>query len=818
MKNKKTSMRMFSIVLSAILCLSLIPVFGSKASAASVTVSTMDELYNALTSYTTQTVILSKDISGSTSTADGQWCIIHGTKVLDLAGHDIDISNDTSTSKHLLFYVQSGADLTINDTKGGGVITYNGYINDNGTLRVRNIFTITDDAKVTMNGGTVRAGRSKDKYYASLAQTLPRMTFGTAFTVKGNGELIINNGTVEGRGRWVDPNTYESTNCYAIEAASKDAKVTIYNGQFYGHGAAPCVRRVSTSSIFVVKAGLFSCDSPKKLYINGKGYNFYDASSTGLSTAMINSSESTYTINKGTYLSDATSVTVSAKWPTISTSSLEAGTVGSPYARAVYCSSGAEPISYSVTSGGIPSGLKFYSTGYLSGTPTAPGTYSFVVKAQNYVGSTTKTISVVIKPAPSASITSQPVSSISAVDGSTIKLSVSASNASSYQWQYYNTSSNQWTNVVDGQANSSAPTYSGAKTATLTIKTSYSYPKLQYRCVITGQDGKTVNSNTATVSVTPTVLSKVNVSVNAPAVGTALPQATKAAAYGPKDQVLNDCKIVKTEWICDGKIIPAGTIAVGGKIYTVRVSITPYSGYRFDGTTKMQINSNTAYVENLPTTGTEAILRYSFSKTPEYVFPFTDVPTSAWYYSWVRSAHQMGLINGETPTLFRPLNNLTYAAAVKLAACMHQLYTEGKVTLTNGSPNWYDSYYQYCRNKGIIQQNSDAFQPGYADLYKLANQYITREMYVYLFARSLPDAAFPVKNNIPDNSIPDVPVTMGVWDDGIYKFYRAGITNGTNSYGTFLPDSLIDRGSVAAILVRMMDPSTRVGPPANLGK
>ncbi len=213
---------------------------------------------------------------------------------------------------------------------------------------------------------------------------------------------------------------------------------------------------------------------------------------------------------------------------------------------------------------------------------------------------------------------------------------------------------------------------------------------------------------------------------------------------------------------------------------------------------------------------------YQLSGAPEhddsYIFPFTDVAESAWFYPWIKGAHQMGLINGKTATTYCPKDNMTYAEAIKLAACMHQLYHEGKVSLENGKPDWRTSYYDYCRDNGIICATATAAEPGYNELFALASQSIDRQTYVYLFSRALPAEAFGEINSIPDNSIPDVKVNQGIWDDGIYLFYRAGILNGTDAKGTFNPGGNIQRSEVAAILNRMMDESVRVGAPAELGK
>ena len=81
-----------------------------------------------------------------------------------------------------------------------------------------------------------------------------------------------------------------------------------------------------------------------------------------------------------------------------------------------------------------------------------------------------------------------------------------------------------------------------------------------------------------------------------------------------------------------------------------------------------------------------AILCLSFTVAVFAALPFTDVKESEWYYGDVKTAYEDKLINGKSDTKFEPNLNITYVEAIKLAACMHQLYTEGKVTLTVGNP------------------------------------------------------------------------------------------------------------------------------------
>ena len=70
---------------------------------------------------------------------------------------------------------------------------------------------------------------------------------------------------------------------------------------------------------------------------------------------------------------------------------------------------------------------------------------------------------------------------------------------------------------------------------------------------------------------------------------------------------------------------------------------------------------------------------------------FSDVPEGEWYYDWVYTAADLGLVNGKGKDgggrdIFSPGGSVTFAETVKLAACIRQLYMTGRVTLKNGNP------------------------------------------------------------------------------------------------------------------------------------
>ena len=194
------------------------------------------------------------------------------------------------------------------------------------------------------------------------------------------------------------------------------------------------------------------------------------------------------------------------------------------------------------------------------------------------------------------------------------------------------------------------------------------------------------------------------------------------------------------------------------------------------------------------------VMLASFAVFPK-ALSFTDVPENQWYYEDVKGAVESGIINGKSETVFAPDDNLTYAEAIKLAACMHQLYTEGAVTLKNGNP-WYSPYLEYCLDNAII--TTDFFS-------RISNpdEYATRAGYMMIFANALPDEAFADINSIPDGSILDVK-DNAPYAIYVYKMYRAGIVTGVDAEHRCNPDANILRCEVATIISRMMDEDKRV--------
>ena len=79
----------------------------------------------------------------------------------------------------------------------------------------------------------------------------------------------------------------------------------------------------------------------------------------------------------------AQSFSVNAAIIILSPTSLPAAQVGASYSQTITASGGASPYTYTVTAGSLPAGLTLSSSGTLSGTPKAGGSFTFTVSAKD---------------------------------------------------------------------------------------------------------------------------------------------------------------------------------------------------------------------------------------------------------------------------------------------------------------------------------------------------------------------------------------------------------------------------------------------------
>ncbi len=192
-----------------------------------------------------------------------------------------------------------------------------------------------------------------------------------------------------------------------------------------------------------------------------------------------------------------------------------------------------------------------------------------------------------------------------------------------------------------------------------------------------------------------------------------------------------------------------------------------------------------------------AVSANGFAKTNTYtVGQFADVAENAWYANDVKSAYELGFVNGKSDTLYVPEGNVTVAEGITMASRVHSIYN-GKTISEKTGGKWYDMYVEYAKANGLIQENQ----------YTNYDRNIMRYEMALLFANAMPESYFTPKNDIKD--IPDVAETEDYYDE-LMMLYRAGVVLGSDDYGNFYATNSIKRSETSAIINRVALPENRV--------
>jgi len=185
-----------------------------------------------------------------------------------------------------------------------------------------------------------------------------------------------------------------------------------------------------------------------------------------------------------------------------------------------------------------------------------------------------------------------------------------------------------------------------------------------------------------------------------------------------------------------------------------------------------------------------------FEKSRTYSSNFNDIQEGKWFTQSVKDVYELALMEGVTSDTFDADSQMSVAQSITIAARLHSIYNNTEIPEFSGN-TWYMKYVNYCKENGIIDENQ---------FNSYGRPVMAFEM-VQLFASALPEEYFPKINDI--TYIQDVREDMSFADD-VFMFYRAGVLNGNDSYGTFLPMSEITRKRAAVLLARTVLPEQRL--------
>lgn len=214
-------------------------------------------------------------------------------------------------------------------------------------------------------------------------------------------------------------------------------------------------------------------------------------------------------------------------------------------------------------------------------------------------------------------------------------------------------------------------------------------------------------------------------------------------------------------------------------------------------------------VSSVPSAG--ALLDGFNANTNTYKEQFTDVPSGAWYHDSIKSAYELGLVNGISNTKFSPTTKISKDQLTVLIARIHSAYygepIENKTYDTGG---WAQKYYYYVDHHIALDYSREIMNG--------EDGGVSRFQFAYWLSQALPESAYTAINTVPSGQIYDLLKSdVHIGDDRdpqeginrIYLLYRAGILTGSNEYGRFKPDDSISRAEVTTIVTRMVDPEKR---------
>ena len=176
--------------------------------------------------------------------------------------------------------------------------------------------------------------------------------------------------------------------------------------------------------------------------------------------------------------------------------------------------------------------------------------------------------------------------------------------------------------------------------------------------------------------------------------------------------------------------------------------------------------------------------------TATVTLPFTDVAEGDWFHDNVASCYAEGIMVGTEAALFSPYAILREEETATLAARLLARQRGETVPAQQEGEAWYGPVIRYLEDLHLD------ITPGVQ---------CTRSRFLTMLGAVLDDDALEPIHEV--DSLPDTDSEV------VLRFYRAGILNGMDSYGTFAPSRILTRAEAATMVSRILVPELRMTVP-----
>ena len=543
--------------------------------------------------------------------------------------------------------------------------------------------------------------------------------------------------------------------------------------------------------------------------------------------------------------------------PKITTERLNDGTVNTKYNQTLVAS-GDATITWS--SSDLPNWLTLNSDGTISGTPTAAGTSTFTVKAENTAGSDSKELTLTINPAPVLvnSVTLNKSELALYTGGSaTLTATVQPEDATNKAVNWSSSdeavatvdANGEVTAVSAGTATITATADGKSATCTVTV-TAQTYNisvtpatlnfgslNVGYAAPPTAQTVSITNTGNQTITLTqPTAtnfdigtLSATELAAGATATFTVQPKTGLAA--GSYNETLaisgsnNTSASITVSFTVEQRSsgggpttyavtvpdVENGTVRVSpsraSRGTTVTITVTPDEGYELESLTVLDSRDNEIaltdkgdgkYTFTMPSG--KVTVEASFAEIAPEPLPFGDVDDGDWFADAVRFVYENGMMNGVSETDFAPHATTSRSMIVTI---LYRLEGEPVVDYAMDFTDVAgDAYYaeavRWAASEGIVG--------GYGGGLFGAEDAVAREQLAVILYRYAVYKGYDVSIGEDTNilsyadfaDLSEYAIPAMQWACG------AGIVNGT-SESTLTPQGEATRAQVAAMLMRFCE-------------
>lgn len=171
---------------------------------------------------------------------------------------------------------------------------------------------------------------------------------------------------------------------------------------------------------------------------------------------------------------------------------------------------------------------------------------------------------------------------------------------------------------------------------------------------------------------------------------------------------------------------------------------------------------------------------------------FKDVPSSAWYKTYLQNAYNNGIVGGMSANMYGPQNKLTHAQILVIVANLHSLQKGDQYDFSAHSvpgDHWCSAFLNYCKAEGIIDNRFD----------NVLNNNVNRGEMAYYFANALTNDSYVSKKNVNFADISGNPYAAA-----INKLASADIVGGYSD-GSYKPGNLVTRAEVSVFVSNIID-------------